>query len=195
LTRIPRNHFTVFGSMMRIQKTSFGAPLRLAGRNFALWHPGRKSANGPKHLAMAPRYPNLGRSQAGPRLPHGMVRQPDEGAWFPGPGVETLKRGRVNARWTLPWPWAFALGRGSNPLAGKPRAGGGFMLIRLAGGRGRLSWTIAKTAPGKAHSGYVHRQRIGQAPMRKPPSSVIALSQVPGTVAGLALALKKPADP
>ena len=98
-------------------------------------------------------------------------------------GVETLKRGgnAVDAAVAV----AFALAV-VEPAAGN-LGGGGFMLIRLAGGRTTFL-DYRETAPGKA----TRDMYIGKDGKLDAEASVIGYRSVavPGTVAGLALALK-----
>src|SRR5258708_7661225 len=115
------------------------------------------------------------------RAPHGMVATDEElGSQA---GVEILKRGgnAVDAAVAV----AFALAV-VEPAAGNI-GGGGFMLIRLAGGKTTFL-DYRETAPGKA----TRDMYIGKDGKLDAEASVIGYRSVavPGTVAGLALALK-----
>ena len=98
-------------------------------------------------------------------------------------GVEILKRGgnAVDAAVAV----AFALAV-VEPAAGNI-GGGGFMLVRLADGKATF-FDYRETAPGKA----TRDMYIGKDGKLDPETSVIGYKSVavPGTVAGLALALK-----
>src|SRR5437667_1758472 len=115
------------------------------------------------------------------RAPHGMVATDEE--LGSRAGVEILKRGgnAVDAAVAL----AFALAV-VEPAAGN-LGGGGFMLIRLADGKTTLL-DYRETAPGKA----TRDMYIGKDGKLDAEASVIGYRSVavPGTVAGLALALK-----
>src|SRR5467141_751392 len=115
------------------------------------------------------------------RAPHSMVAT-DEKLGSQA-GVETLKRGgnAVDAAVAV----AFALAV-VEPAAGNI-GGGGFMLIRLAGGKTTFL-DYRETAPGKA----TRDMYIGKDGKLDAEASVIGYRSVavPGTVAGLALALK-----
>ena len=115
------------------------------------------------------------------RAPHGMVATDEElGSQA---GVEILKRGgnAVDAAVAV----AFALAV-VEPAAGNI-GGGGFMLVRLAGGKTTF-FDYRETAPGKA----TRDMYIGKDGNLDEEASVIGYRSVavPGTVAGLALALK-----
>jgi gamma-glutamyltranspeptidase/glutathione hydrolase len=115
------------------------------------------------------------------RAPHGMVATDEElGSQA---GVEILKRGgnAVDAAVAV----AFALAV-VEPAAGNI-GGGGFMLIRLAGGKTTFL-DYREIAPGKA----TRDMYIGKDGKLDAEASVIGYRSVavPGTVAGLALALK-----
>ena len=115
------------------------------------------------------------------RAPHGMVATDEElGSQA---GVEILKRGgnAVDAAVAV----AFALAV-VEPAAGNI-GGGGFMLIRLADGKTTFL-DYRETAPGKA----TRDMYIGKDGKLEEEASVIGYKSVavPGTVAGLALALK-----
>jgi len=115
------------------------------------------------------------------RAPHGMVATDEElGSQA---GVEILKRGgnAVDAAVAV----AFALAV-VEPAAGNI-GGGGFMLIRLAGGKTTFL-DYRETAPGNA----TRDMYIGKDGKLDAEASVIGYRSVavPGTVAGLALALK-----
>ena len=120
-------------------------------------------------------------SQQAVRAPHGMVATDEElGSQA---GVEILKGGgnAVDAAVAV----AFALAV-VEPAAGNI-GGGGFMLIRLAGGKTTFL-DYRETAPGKA----TRDMYIGKDGKLDAEASVIGYRSVavPGTVAGLALALK-----
>src|SRR6266480_4554937 len=120
-------------------------------------------------------------SQQAVRAPHGMVATNEElGSQA---GVEILKRGgnAVDAAVAV----AFALAV-VEPAAGNI-GGGGFMLIRLAGGKTTFL-DYRETAPGNA----TRDMYIGKDGKLDAEASVIGYRSVavPGTVAGLALALK-----
>ena len=115
------------------------------------------------------------------RASHGMVATDEElGSQA---GVEILKRGgnAVDAAVAV----AFALAV-VEPAAGNI-GGGGFMLVRLADGKTSF-FDYRETAPGKA----TRDMYIGKDGKLDPEASVIGYRSVavPGTVAGLALALK-----
>ena len=120
-------------------------------------------------------------SQQAVRAPHGMVATDEElGSQA---GVEILRGGgnAVDAAVAV----AFALAV-VEPAAGNI-GGGGFMLIRLAGGKTTFL-DYRETAPGKA----TRNMYIGKDGKLDAEASVIGYRSVavPGTVAGLALALK-----
>jgi gamma-glutamyltranspeptidase/glutathione hydrolase len=115
------------------------------------------------------------------RASHGMVATDEQlGSQA---GVEVLKRGgnAVDAAVAV----AFALAV-VEPAAGNI-GGGGFMLVRLADGKTSF-FDYRETAPGKA----TRDMYIGKDGKLDPEASVIGYRSVavPGTVAGLALALK-----
>src|ERR1700687_4333332 len=115
------------------------------------------------------------------RAPHGMIATDEElGSQA---GVEILKRGgnAVDAAVAV----AFALAV-VEPAAGNI-GGGGFMLIRLADGKNTFL-DYRETAPGKA----TRDMYIGKDGKLEEEASVIGYKSVavPGTVAGLTLALK-----
>src|SRR5467141_3051453 len=115
------------------------------------------------------------------RAPHGMVATDEElGSQA---GVETLKRGGNGVVDDVAVAFALAV---VEPGAGNI-GGGGFMLIRLAGGKTTFL-DYRETAPGKAtRDMYIVKDGKLDAE-----ASVIGYRSVavPGTVAGLALALK-----
>src|SRR5467141_1287911 len=115
------------------------------------------------------------------RAPHGMVATDEElGSQA---GVEPLKRGGNGVVDDVAVAFALAV---VEPGAGN-LGGGGFMLIRLAGGRTTFL-DYRETAPGKA----TRDMYIGKDGKLDAEASVIGYRSVavPGTVAGLALALK-----
>src|SRR4029453_10704345 len=113
---------------------------------------------------------------------HGMVASSDELA--SKVGVEILKRGgnavdaavAVGLALAVTWPGAGNIG------------GGGFMVIRMASGA-TTAIDYPETAPAKAHRG-LYLDKHGEV---LPDASTVGLRAVgvPGTVAGLALALEK----
>ena len=120
-------------------------------------------------------------SQQAVRAPHGMVATDEElGSQA---GVEILKRGGNAADAAVAVAFALAV---VEPAAGNI-GGGGFMLIRLVGGKTTFL-DYRETAPGNA----TRDMYIGKDGKLDAEASVIGYRSVavPGTVAGLALALK-----
>src|SRR6266513_761839 len=161
---------------MRIQKTSL-APL------FALLAGTLTPGTSAQTVPTPGDRPEVSKpwSQQAVRAPHGMVATDEElGSQA---GVEILKRGgnAVDAAVAV----AFALAV-VEPAAGNI-GGGGFMLIRLADGKTTFL-DYRETAPGKA----TRDMYIGKDGKLDAEASVIGYRSVavPGTVAGLALALK-----
>ena len=119
------------------------------------------------------------------RASHGMVATDEQlGSQA---GVEILKRGgnAVDAAVAV----AFALAV-VEPAAGNI-GGGGFMLVRLADGRSKL-FRLSRSRAGQSDAQHVHRPDGKLIPNDDITSSVIGYRSVavPGTVAGLELALK-----
>jgi gamma-glutamyltranspeptidase/glutathione hydrolase len=164
--------------MIRTQKTNV-APFSVLVATALLLAPATsaQTATTPGNHAEVPKpWP-----QQAVRAPHGMVATDEElGSQA---GVEILKRGgnAVDAAVAV----AFALAV-VEPAAGNV-GGGGFMLIRLADGKTTFL-DYRETAPGKA----TRDMYIGKDGKLDAEASVIGYRSVavPGTVAGLALALK-----
>jgi gamma-glutamyltranspeptidase / glutathione hydrolase len=164
--------------MIRTQKTNV-APFFVLVATALLLAPGAsaQTATTPgNHAEVSKPWP-----QQAVRAPHGMVATDEELA--SQAGVEILKRGgnAVDAAVAV----AFALAV-VEPAAGNI-GGGGFMLIRLADGKTTFL-DYRETAPGKA----TRDMYIGKDDKLDAEASVIGYRSVavPGTVAGLALALK-----
>jgi len=115
------------------------------------------------------------------RASHGMVATDEE--LGSGAGVEILKRGGNAVDGAVAVAFALAV---VEPAAGNI-GGGGFMLVRLAGGKTTFL-DYREVAPGKA----TRDMYIGKDGKLDEEASVIGYRSiaVPGTVAGLALALK-----
>src|SRR6202521_39504 len=164
--------------MMRIRKTSLASLFALLAATLPL-APGANAQTVPTsddRAEVSKPWP-----QRAVRAPHGMVATDEElGSQA---GVEILKRGgnAVDAAVAV----AFALAV-VEPAAGNI-GGGGFMLIRLAGGK-MTFLDYRETAPGKA----TRDMYIGKDGTLDAEASVIGYRSVavPGTIAGLALALK-----
>src|SRR5467141_350920 len=164
--------------MMSTQKSSLVPLFVLLAATLPL-APGARSQTAAAHGNYA-RVPKSWPHQA-VRAPHGMVATDEElGSQA---GVEILKRGgnAVDAAVAV----AFALAV-VEPAAGNI-GGGGFMLIRLADGKTTFL-DYRETAPGKA----TRDMYIGKDGKLEEEASVIGYKSVavPGTVAGLTLALK-----
>jgi len=129
----------------------------------------------------APSEPNKAWPKQAVRAPHGMVVTDEELA--SQSGVEVLKRGGNAVDAAVATAFALAV---VEPDAGNI-GGGGFMLIRLADGKTTFL-DYRETAPGKA----TRDMYIGKDGKLDEEASVIGYRSVavPGTVAGLALALK-----
>ena len=164
--------------MMQCQKRTLRALFVLVGPTLVVT-PASRAQAAAEYRGISPAPTDW--PQQAVRASHGMVAT-DE-ALGSQAGVEILKRGgnAVDAAVAV----AFALAV-VEPAAGNI-GGGGFMLVRLADGKTTF-FDYRETAPGKA----TRDMYIGKDGKLDPEASVIGYKSVavPGTVAGLALALK-----
>src|SRR5881275_1209951 len=163
--------------MISTQKAILPSFLALAGALFLA--PRGSSQSAPKPAAQAETVRAWPKQAV--RAPHGMVVSDEElGSQA---GIEILKRGGNAVDAAVATAFALAV---VEPAAGNI-GGGGFMLIRLADGKTTFL-DYRETAPGKA----TRDMYIGKDGKLDAEASVIGYRSVavPGTVAGLALALK-----
>src|SRR5437763_7210135 len=163
--------------MISTQKAILPSFLALAGALFLA--PRGSSQSAPKPAAQAETVRAWPKQAV--RAPHGMVVTDEElGSQA---GIEILKRGGNAVDAAVATAFALAV---VEPAAGNI-GGGGFMLIRLADGKTTFL-DYRETAPGKA----TRDMYIGKDGKLDEEASVIGYRSVavPGTVAGLELALK-----